>query len=40
MFILEGDLKVLSCTDHGLHRGEDVLVDQFGEALLVFICIA
>lgn len=40
LFILEGDLKVLSCTDHGLHRGEDVLVDQFGEALLVFICIA
>lgn len=40
LFILEGDLKVLRCTDHGLHRGEDVLVDQFGEALLVFICIA
>lgn len=40
LFVLVWDLKGLSCTDHGLHGGEDVLVHQFGEALLVFVCVA
>lgn len=40
LFILERDLQSLTCTDHGLHRGEDVLVDQFGEAFLVLVCVA
>lgn len=40
LLILERDFKGLGCTDHGLHRSEDVLVDQFGETLLIFICVA
>lgn len=39
LFILEWDLEVLRCTDHSLHGGEDVLVDQFGESFLVLICV-
>lgn len=40
LFVFVRDLEGLSCTDHGLHWGEDVLVDQFGEALLILICVA
>lgn len=40
LFILERDFEVLSCTDHGLHWSEDVLVDQFGKALFILICVA
>lgn len=40
LFVLERDFEGLSCTDHGLHWSEDVLVDQFGEALLILICVA
>lgn len=40
LLILKRDLEGLSCPDHGLHGGEYVLVDQFGEALLVLICVA
>lgn len=36
----KGDHERLGCTDHGLHGGEDVLINQFGEALFIFIRIA
>lgn len=37
VFILVGDLQRLHGLDHGLHGGEDVLVDQPGEASLVLV---
>lgn len=37
VFVLVGDLQRLHGLDHGLHGGEDVLVDQPGEASLVLI---
>lgn len=40
LFIFEWDLEVLGGTDHGLHGGEDVLVDEFGEATLVLVGVA
>lgn len=39
LFILEWNLEVGACMDHGLHGREDVLVDQSGEALLILICV-
>lgn len=33
------DFERLCGTDHGLHRREDVLVDQLDEATLVFVCV-
>lgn len=40
LLILERDFEGLGCADHGLHWSEDVLVDQFGETLLIFIGVA
>ncbi len=40
LFVFERDLEVLRGTDHGLHGGEDVLVDEFGEATLVLVGVA
>lgn len=37
MFVLVGDLQRLHGLDHGLHGGEDVLVDQPSEAPLVLV---
>lgn len=37
LFIFERDLKGLHGADHGLHGGEDVLVNKTNEAPLVFI---
>lgn len=40
LLILVLDLEVLGGADHGLHGGEDILVDQFSEAALVLIRVA
>lgn len=40
LFVFERDLEVLGGTDHGLHGGEDVLVDEFGEATFVLVGVA
>lgn len=40
LFVFERDLEVLRGTDHGLHGGEDVLVNEFGEAALVLVGVA
>lgn len=40
LFVFERDLEVLGGTDHGLHGGENVLVDEFGEAALVLVGVA
>lgn len=37
LFIFVGDLEVLSGANHGLHGGEDVLVNKSDEASLVFV---
>lgn len=37
LFIFERDLEGLHGTDHGLHGGEDVLVNKTNEAPLIFI---
>lgn len=37
LFKLVGDLKGLGGTDHGLHGGEDVLVNEPYEASLIFV---
>lgn len=40
LLVFVGDFERLGGTDHGLHRREDVLVDQLDEAALVFVRVA
>lgn len=40
LLVLVGDFERLCGADHGLHRRVDVLVDQLGEAALVFVRVA
>lgn len=40
VLVFVGDLERLHGPDHGLHGGEDVLVDQLGEAPLVLVGVA
>ena len=40
LLVFVRDLEVLTGTDHGLHGGKDVLVDQPGEAPLILVCVA
>lgn len=40
LLVLEGDFQGLGGADHGLHRSEDVLVDQFSVAFPVLVCVA
>lgn len=37
LFIFVGDLQSLSGADHGLHGGEDVLVNKADEASLILV---